>query len=221
MASSRFYTAYVEKMRLEGIDAFHASQLDGAFEANEQDRMADWQHEMGKTTADFLKSAGKDTFDSVEEQKIAFADPLYSKSAAYRAACHSMMAGMSESRVRIAKDGENVLDEVSDHTMLQAAEDELARSQYRHLVKESATNPETRLVLLQLLQSEDEGTKTWIAKGTGAISGANDRPLDKASREGGGGTYGPDLNKAMSGGTIEESQNGPVTDAEANAAGPK
>lgn len=206
MASTRNYEAFIEKMRMEGVSAYDASQFPEAREAHQLDQKVDWNNRVSMRKEHYkpTKADGSPmtTFENADQLKAALRDPLYAASSEYRAKVKEMMAGMIDGETGLitgdAAKGYGDQHHIENEAMLRGATRDAARSEYSRLAKESATDPMKRLQLIQLMQSDDPEVKAWMGEGEASLH--NEGALNRAMREKGHGSVGPDLGKALAGG---------------------
>jgi hypothetical protein len=194
------YDMFLEEMAKQGTNAYEASQLPEAQRAHFLDEQLDKAET--RTRKDWPTRL--DHFESSEEFKAAMADPAYKVNPHYRAKVHDMLAKSApEIGAENVASGKSTQDDLSGESMLAAARKDAAIAAYKKLAVEAAHDPQARLALLTMLNSDDPAIQEWINEGTSSV--ANEGPLQKAFREAGHSTHGPDLGRALA---SEEEDNG-------------
>jgi hypothetical protein len=197
------WDAYIAEMAREGISPYDASQLDGAQRAANLDKQLDAHETANKRTW----APHMTKFETTDQLRAAMADEAYKVNPHYRARVAELLRN-SEPSIGQVKSPTHDMDNSPINTpgsMLQAARKEAAISQYKLLVTQAAKDPVKRLELLEILHSDDPSVIAWRNEGTEAV--APEGPGQKMFREARHGSFGPDLNKAMS-------QDSDQTDAE-------
>jgi hypothetical protein len=183
---------FIENMAREGVHPADAALLPEAQRAREMDRKLDEAET--RTKRDWPTRL--DYFESTEEFRAAMADPAYKVNEHYRAKVHDMLAKSApEIGAANIASGESVQNEISGESLLKAARKEAALATYKRLVVAAQHDPNERVALLTMLNSDDPAIQEWIREGTEAAN--PEGPLQRAFREAGHGTTGSDINKAM------------------------
>lgn len=194
--ATRHYDDFIERMRMEGISAYDASQFPEARDAHRRDEHEEWERVINAPSKSFynLQDGQKlDHFRTPSEMQDAISSREYKESATFREAV-SRMANNSPCLIEPTRNTQGSGDYINDEQFVAQVRKTADMKATKDAFIQAAGHPERLAALVEKIMADKEGADRVES------NFSNEGPLQRAFRQAGHITTGPNLAKAAAGG---------------------
>lgn len=193
--ATRHFDDFIERMRMEGVSAYDAAQFPDAKEAHRRDQHDEWNRVINAKSSSFYNfqdGQKLDHFRNEQEMRDVIASREYQASPTLREAVQRM-AGNSPFMLEPGRNTQGSGDYINDDQFVAQVQKAADMKTTKEAFRAAAGDPTRLAALVDQMLADKAGAERIESHFT------NEAPLQRAMRERGFMTTGPNLGKAAAG----------------------